>query len=151
MLHTPEADETPRVLVHRCYSWRDARRAFDVLRVGFVPERRIVVRARGLSWVRPLSRAAAARRAAVVGAVGGALIGGGLRAFGLIDAGVAVGIGALVAALLGAGAAALTIVAAQRTSRAEAVVPDAGHLEAEVYEIAVEPDYVDKARRVLSA
>ena len=53
--------------------------------------------------------------------------------------------------MLGALAAALTIVAAHRLRREDPAVPDAGHLTAEVYEIAVEPDYVEKARRVLSA
>ena len=151
MLQTPEADETPRVLVHRCRSWAEARRAFDVLRVGFVPERRIAVRARGLSWVRPVTRGRAAARAAVAGAVGGALVGAGLRALGLIDTGVAVGIGALAAATIGAVVAAVMIVAAHRLRREDPAVPDTGHLAAEVYEIAVEPGYVEKARRVLSA
>ena len=139
------------MLVHRCRSWVEARRAFDVLRVGFVPERRITVRARGLSWVRPVTRGRAAARAAVAGTVGGALVGAGLRALGLIDDGVAVGIGALAAAVLGALAAGLTIVAAHRLRSEDPAVPDAGHLTAEVYEIAVEPDYAEKARRVLSA
>jgi hypothetical protein len=148
MLHTADADETPRVLVHRCRSWAEARRVFDILRVGFVPERRIAVRARGLSWVRPVSKARATARAAVAGGIGGALVGAGLRALGLIEGSVVAGAAALAAAVIGAAVGAGMIVAAHRLRREDPAVPDTGHLAAEVYEIAVE---TGRARRVLSA
>ena len=135
----------------RCYRhFRDARRAYDQLRVvAGIPDKRMTVVARNLEWREPLPDIALLRLAAGAGAGIGAIVALSLWLLGITDTGwlAQTALGALAGAAAGLAAAAGVAVLRHR----HAGVAETGHVEPRQYDILVEEDYAEAARAVLEA
>jgi hypothetical protein len=135
----------------RCYRhFRDARRAYDQLRVvAGIPDKRMTVVARGLEWHEPLSAVALLKLAASAGTGIGAIVGLSLWLLGITDTGwlAQTVLGALAGAAAALATAAVTAVLRRRHSG----VAETGHVEPHQYDILVEEEYADAARAVLEA
>jgi hypothetical protein len=138
-----------RVLIGRFSRYRDAKRTVDTLAVGRIPQKRITVLGRGLSWSPPLTAERAARLGAWLGLAAGAAtmlllwsLGSLAASFGWVGAVLA---GAFVGGAIG-GALGLVV---WRTSRERGVIPETGNVEVRRYEVLVEPEDLPRARELL--
>jgi hypothetical protein len=138
-----------RVPVGRFTRYKDAKRAVDRLCVARIPEQRITVLGRGITWNPPLNAERSAVLGARVGSAAGALtllllwsLGSLAATFSWLSAMLA---GGFVGAIVGAVAALLI----WRVSRDRSVLPESGHVDVRRYDVLVEPDDLPKARNLL--
>ena len=144
----PEPLERP-VLVGRFSRYKDAKRAVDRLSVARIPEQRITVVGRGITWNPPLTGERSAILGARLGSAAGALtllllwsLGSLAGGFGWLSALLA---GGFVGAIAGAACG----LVAWRMTRDRRVLPESGHVDVRRYEVLVEPGDLAKARDLL--
>jgi hypothetical protein len=142
--------EAPAIAAHvpvsAAASGPELRRKYDMLRVGGIPARRMAVVGHDLRWAERVGPGAALKAGALGGGALGAIVTLVLWATGYTT----IGTGAIpVAAIGGAVAGALVALAAQRRGRLRGGIADGMRLEAERYELLVDPERAPRAREVL--
>jgi hypothetical protein len=144
----PESPDE-RVLIGSFSRFRDVKRTVDTLAVGRIPEKRITVLGRGLSWNPPLTAERAGRLAAWLGLAAGAATMLLLWSVGSLAADFGWFSAVLAGAVVGAAMGGLIGIVIWRASRDRAVIPETGNVDVRRYEVLVEPDDLPRARELL--
>jgi hypothetical protein len=145
------ASQSPdgRVLIGRFSRFKDAKRTVDTLAVGRIPEKRITVLGRGISWNPPLTAERSGRLGGWLGMAAGAVTMLLLWGAGSLAANISWFGASLAGAFVGAAVGGVIGLVVWRTSRDRGVIPETGNVEVRRFEVLVEPDDLPRARELL--